>query len=145
MRPLLSLLIACRVPAEMPELSSYEFTETELAAIPEEAAAWNEVTLPRRHITCLGRWCTIGAERWTIRKEEPCCWPSTGSTYYVHRIISVVRGLDDVTWRATVRHEFGHAIGIHEHTPDGVMHWNVPTLEITPAVLEACREAEACP
>lgn len=111
------------------------FTHEQRRGHAAAAAAWNERTVPERHITLAGG-------EWLL--EQRPIGQFNGRQSDSERTITLRPGLNEEWSRLVVLHEFGHALGLR-HTSTGLMMPVTVSDEFTPEVMAECRRAEACP
>lgn len=115
------------------------FTLTERAQLRDAAEKWNAVS--NHHITVLDEPCDGDEECIAKRHTRPVLGTCRRSAEFITIDPSVQGDL----FTHVALHEFGHLIGIINHTETGVMSASVETpTEITPVDLAACRAVESC-
>jgi hypothetical protein len=116
----------------------WSFTPTQQEEIERAAAEWNARTVPSKRIVF-----ERGGD-WRVLGHNPC----TGVNGHADPVMQVVHVTPDPGGGATVYavalHEFGHVLGMWQHTPTGVMHASEVSVEFTAEVMAECRRVGAC-
>lgn len=118
------------------------FTAEERVQLREAAAKWNAVS--NHHITVLDAPCD-GDEECIAKRPYDRIPSALGSCCRSTEFITIHPSVKGDLFMHVALHEFGHLIGIKEHTQTGVMSASVETpSEITPVDLAACRAVDSC-